>query len=412
MLAAVFKVMFLSLIRDRGAVVLAFLLPPVIYVLFAAIFSGTASDDLRLRLAVFDGAKTETSRRLIKEVDRDGAFRPAEREAASQDDVSDMVRLDQADVGLVVRSDPSVLESTAGAALLIVGDQSKAVAAPIAMGQLQRIIAERLPDVAYRRVFGEIEQNFVTLEPVQKQRVAAILDQMETDAVGRADGTDTEEVAKGSTLIERQNLEGRNIANPSVVYYAGAVAMMFLLFAAQQGAMKLIDERQSGVLDRVLFGIRSSFVLIFGKFLFLTVQGVVQVSLIFIAAAVIYGVDILPGFQSWLLITVSGAALAASAGLLLCAAARSRQQAETLSTFAILVLSAVGGSMVPRFMMPTWLQDASWAVPNAWVIEAYHGLLWRGAGIQDTLPLVYSIIGVAVLCLVSATALLHLQNRR
>jgi ABC-2 type transport system permease protein len=321
-----------------------------------------------------------------------------------------MVRLDQADVGLLLRADPGVVgKSGTASPLLIIGDAAKAVAAPIAMGQIQRIVGERMPDIAYRRVFGEIEQSFVALEPAQKQRVNAILEKMQADAEGRAPGA---EEKSETPMIERDNITGRSIARPAVVYYAGAVAMMFLLFASLQGAMQLIDERQSGVMDRVLFGARSGIAMMLGKFLFLMAQGIVQVSLIFAAAGLIYGVDIMGSIPAWLLITVAGAALASGCGLLLSAASRTRQQAQTLSTFVILILSAVGGSMVPRFLMPAWLQSAGWAAPNAWVIEAYHGLLWRGAEIRETLFLVAPTIGVALLCLLSAMTLLQIQNRR
>ena len=56
-----------------------------------------------------------------------------------------------------------------------------------------------------------------------------------------------------------------------------------------------------------------------------------------------------------------------------------------LSTFVILILAAIGGSMVPRFLMPPWLQELGWWTPHAWVIDAYQGLLWRDAGVADLL---------------------------
>ena len=60
---------------------------------------------------------------------------------------------------------------------------------------------------------------------------------------------------------------------------------MFLLFAAMQGALSLVDERQSGLADRLMAGPGGLAVVVLGKFLFLVGQGLVQAGLIFAAAA-------------------------------------------------------------------------------------------------------------------------------
>jgi len=40
-------------------------------------------------------------------------------------------------------------------------------------------------------------------------------------------------------------------------------------------------------------------------------------------------------------------------------------------------VSALGGSMVPRFFMPPLLQDLGWLTPNTWALEAYTAIFWR-----------------------------------
>jgi ABC-2 type transport system permease protein len=84
--------------------------------------------------------------------------------------------------------------------------------------------------------------------------------------------------------------------------------------------------------------------------------------------------------------TLAAAAAAAGLGLAVASACTTKQQAQTISTFVVLVCSAIGGSMVPRFMMPPWMQDIGWYTPNAWGIEAYHGALWRSDALTALLP--------------------------
>ena len=58
-------------------------------------------------------------------------------------------------------------------------------------------------------------------------------------------------------------------------------------------------------------------------------------------------------------------------------------QAQNLATVLVLILSVVGGSMVPRFFMPLWLRELGWLTPNTWVLEAYSGIFWRGESLAD-----------------------------
>jgi ABC-2 type transport system permease protein len=105
-------------------------------------------------------------------------------------------------------------------------------------------------------------------------------------------------------------------------------------------------------------------------------------------------VDWLSRPDLWLVTTVLTAFLAAGLGLLLAAAARTREQAQSIGVFLVLTLSAVGGSMVPRYLMPGWLQELGWLSPNTWAIEAYQGVLWRDSTLIELLP-AWTALGAA-----------------
>ncbi len=396
---AVFRTMISGLARDRAALAMSFLLPAVFFLIFAAIFSSATGEQLRLDVAVAEEVKDETSGRLLRALAGDRALALIGDGDLTPDQVRDWVRRGTADVGLIVRAGGEPLDSLGGfgpAPLVVVSDPVRGVAVPMLKGRIQKAYFSALPDVALAGVTGLLEDQFIELSGRQRDELAAGLAELREEAVnGELVGWGFED------LFEDESVAGRSAAENHVAYSAGAVAMLFLLFSAVHGAISLIEERDSGILDRILAGPGRIAVLVNGKFLFLVALGFVQVGVIFAIAWLVHGVDLPGHIAPWAVTTLLASAAAGALALLVVSACNTKRQAQTLSNVAILVISAVGGSMVPRFFMPQWVQDAGWLTPNTWALEAYTGIFWRDAPVRELLLpwLMLTLVAAAALWL-------------
>lgn len=374
---------WLALRRDKVALLLTFVLPPLLFLVFAAIFADAPGRDIKLKLVVADLARTPATQRLTSALEQTQALHIIRLDRGEAADVADLVRRGSGDAGLVIGGDLGARAATPP--LVVVAAPAQPLAAAMALGQIQRAVVEALPDVLLARILDDLQ---ATKAIDADDR--AFLDKAFAKEAGARAGEHFSFSKLGTITPLPASPSGHN---GGVLQYAAAVSAIFLLFGAVQGAYVLIDERENGMADRVRLVAGGMPGALTGRLLFLVGQGAAQVALVYLTAFLVYGasfpIKLLP---LWLLTSLAAAAACAGLALLACALSRTRRQAELWTTFAVLLLSALGGSMVPRYLMPAWLQAASWWTPNAWIM---HGL---GQSILPGANPASFMLSVAVLC--------------
>jgi ABC-2 type transport system permease protein len=145
--------------------------------------------------------------------------------------------------------------------------------------------------------------------------------------------------------------------------------------------------------------------LLAGKWISFVLLGVMQVSVMFLWGWLVFRLELWSHLAGFLLMTVVTAAAAAGFGIMLGTLCRTRGQLAGISTTVILLMSAVGGSMFPRFAMSEGLQKAGLFTFNAWALDGYQKVFWRDSPVWELWPQLLVLASLTVVFLAAARSL-------
>jgi ABC-2 type transport system permease protein len=188
-----------------------------------------------------------------------------------------------------------------------------------------------------------------------------------------------------------QVTQGRDDFDPSSFGVAG-FAIMFAFITAQNTARSIFDEKKEGTFRRLLAAPMGKWELLLGKMLPNFVIAVLQVAVIFAVSMILLpliGIE-RPSLGNsplgLVLITIVVAFCSTSLGILLAALCRTESQIGGVSSLVLWGAGMVGGAFIPAFVLGDFLNTIGKVVPHYWANQAFNDLMLRGQGMAEVLP--------------------------
>jgi ABC-2 type transport system permease protein len=210
-------------------------------------------------------------------------------------------------------------------------------------------------------------------------------------------GSQNKNAASKQEVFKAVDAFGSNKHQPKVAMAAAGIAVMFLLFSANGAGASLLEEREAGTMRRLLSSRLTLSQLLVGKWIYMTLLGCTQLSAMFVWGELVFRVNLvghLPGFMA---MTLATSAACASFALFLAAICRSRQQLHGVSIILVLTMSAVGGSMVPRYIMSENMRALGRFTFNGWALDGFQKVFWYDLPLSAIRVELAVLLGIAVL---------------
>jgi ABC-2 type transport system permease protein len=410
---------WINLRRDRVAQALTFLLPIIFFSIFASVFGNQRNLTSKIRIALVDEDQSDYSKKIGAALVAEGGLDVRTTRKAAD---GSSVLLDRGAAEALVKAGTVpvavVLPKGIGAAprfftggastgpkVQLLADVSDPVAPQVVQGLLQKVSFTAAPESMAIEGMSMFEKYAGPMTPTQQQSRDRFL-----SGLRNTGGTSLGPPAQGGPIglpMELVNvMQPKAQGNGSLIsFYAAGVGVMFLLFSSSGAGGSLLDEEESGTLGR-LIGSRAGMTgVLAGKWLFLTLTGIAQLTVMFTWGQLIFKLPLTSHIPGFLVMTIFTAAAAAAFGLVLATISRSRQQLSGISTILILTMSALGGSMFPRFLMTPAMQKIGLVTFNAWALDGYIAVFWREAPVSALWLQLLVLSGLTAVFLASARVL-------
>jgi ABC-2 type transport system permease protein len=336
---------YIQLLRDprmRGIVFMA----PVLQML---VFAWALTTDVnQIKMVVFDQDRTPSSREFLERFTSSGYFKMTDW-VNNEDEITAL--LDRGEVKAALHV-PSGFEreisggGTAEVQLLVDGSDSNTAA--IILGYASQISSS----------YSQAKL---------AERVVRIL----------GPGRDAGFLQVQTRAWFNPNMESRFFYVPSLI------CLMLVLVSMTLPSIAIVREKEIGTIEQVMVTPVTRLEFILGKTIPYGIIGYVVMTIMFLAAMLVFGVHLQGNLV--LLYLLTGLYLVSNMGLaLFVSASASTQQQALLTAFLLMMpIMLLSGFIFPIRNMPQLVQYASMLNPMRWYLEVLRGIVIKGVGIAE-----------------------------
>lgn len=210
----------------------------------------------------------------------------------------------------------------------------------------------------------------------------------------------------GRSYVASQRAQG----HPTAVQQSVPGWTIFALFwIGQILCINIISERESGAYRRILVSPVRLAHYVVGKVL--PFVGINLLQAVFMFSIGVFLLPLLgcPPLSlgdplALLLLTVATSLVSIGFGLLMAAVSRTVLFAASMSAALLVIMTVIGGIMVPKFVMPKVMQDLTLVVPQGWALDGYLDVLVRGYDLSEVVGEIAGLLAFAALFFTVAIA--------
>lgn len=195
-------------------------------------------------------------------------------------------------------------------------------------------------------------------------------------------------------FIEEDREKEKSVS--ALQYYSAAMLVMFLMFSAMTAISNMVEERENRTLLRLMGTRATKLKLVTGKSLGLLMIGLIQALILIVFTGLVYKVDWGEQYLGTALITICTVFACSGLGMFVAAISKTLNAANGMGNTMVQVFTALGGGMVPIYVLPEFLRKLSNITPNWQAMDGYYKIM-QGMGLDAVIPncLVLSLMGAA-----------------
>jgi ABC-2 type transport system permease protein len=391
-----FKKDLMLFFHDQRSVILTFLLPLILISLFAFAYGGIGEFDGRsepVRLLITDLDQTVSSQEIISSIDSLKDIRTVISNSVKAEEL--VINGNYACALIIYKGFQDSLVAGNTSPVEIVYDRSREMEiAALQQNLISTLMASTGKIVVKKRIENYLKSQF------------PYIDKNITDNIARnaTDNNDNTPVIKWTSVVGE-----KNDTKLGLIQAVAGTAILMLLFSVAGVGTSILEEKENGTINRLLYSPLKGSTILYSKMLFAFFISILQLTTMFIFAWLVLNMDLSVNIPGLILMITATSFAVSSLGIFLAAVSKTRQQAQNLSTIIILVMSAIGGSMIPLFIMPAILQKIALLSVNYWGIQGFYDLFWRVLPLKEILPKILILMGIG---LIMTLASIQLFKRR